>query len=380
MGLRNKIAVLGVGATPQGTLPNTTVLSLGLDALKLALDDAGLDKSELDGVLTMPGTVSPEQGRHYLRFCEAAGVDPKFTGSMIMGGATAGVLVQMGAMAIASGLATYVACVFADRAKSEGNKFASVQGGDEPWSIWGMMSPAANSAMGARRHMSLYGTQQRHLGEVAVACRYHASLNPAAMMRKPITLQDHAASRPIVAPLNLLDCCLISDGGVAVILGPAERAKDFCKPPVVLAGVGQGYTTQNLGCRDWWNVPHQREVVSRAYRMAGVGPMDIDVAQLYDNFSISVLFWLEHAGFCQPGEAGSFVEGGRIRLNGDLPVNTAGGNLSESYMEGWLHIVEGVRQVRGECGVRQVPGAETCLVTGRGMALNTACAMIIQQL
>jgi acetyl-CoA acetyltransferase len=379
MTLGSKVAILGVGATPQGKLPNATVLSLGLDALKLALDDAGLEKSRLDGVLTMPGTVSPEHARHYLRFCEAAGIDPRFTGSMIMGGATAGALVQMGAMAINSGLATYVACVFADRAKSEGNKFASVQGGDDPWSIWGMMSPAANSAMGARRHMSLYGTQQRHLGEVAVACRYHASLNPNAVMREPITIEDHANSRPIVAPLNLLDCCLISDGAVAIILGPAERARDFRKPPVVIAGMAQGYTAQNLGRRDWWYVPHQRETVSDAYKMAGVGPEDIDVAQLYDNFSISVLFWLEHAGFCEVGEAGPFVEGGRIRLGGDLPVNTAGGNLSESYMEGWLHIVEGTRQVRGECGPRQVPGVENCLVTGRGMALNTSNAMILRR-
>ena len=377
MSIKDKVAFLGVGATPQGKLPDTTVLSLGLDALHLALDDAGLDKSDLDGVLTMPGTVSPEQAKHYLRFCEAAGIDPDYTGSMIMGGATAGALVQMGAMAISSGQATYVACVFGDRAKSEGNKFNSAQGNDDPWSIWGMMSPAANSALGARRHMSLYGTQRRHLGEVAVACRHHASMNPAAVMQKPITLEDHANARPIVEPLHLLDCCLISDGGVAIILGPAERAKDFRKPPVLLSGMAQGYTMQNLGRRDWWYVPHQKDVATRAYRMAGVGPEDIDVAQIYDNFTSSVLFWLEHAGFCKEGEAGPFVEGGRIQLGGDLPVNTAGGNLSESYMEGWLHIVEGVRQIRGESGERQVPDAKTCLVTGRGMALNTANMMIL---
>jgi acetyl-CoA acetyltransferase len=198
-------------------------------------------------------------------------------------------------------------------------------------------------------------------------------------MRAPITLEDHEAARPIVEPLHLLDCCLISDGGVCVILGPAERARDHRQPPVLIMGMGQGFTTQNLGRRDWWYVPHQRDVMTRTYRMAGIGPKDIDVAQLYDNFTISVLFWLEHAGFCQVGEAGPFVEGGRIQLGGDLPINTAGGNLSESYMEGWLHVVEGVRQVRGQSGPRQVDGAETCLVTGRGMALNTACALILHQ-
>ena len=129
---------------------------------------------------------------------------------------------------------------------------------------------------------------------------------------------------------------------------------------------------------DWWYVPHQKEALKRAYSMAGVGPKDIDVAQLYDNFSMSVLLWLEHGGFCGTGESGPFVEGGRIQLGGELPVNTAGGNLSESYMEGWLHIVEGVRQMRGACGPRQVEGANTCLVTGRGMTLNCSNAMVLQ--
>jgi acetyl-CoA acetyltransferase len=139
---------------------------------------------------------------------------------------------------------------------------------------------------------------------------------------------------------------------------------------VLISGMGQGYTTQILEREDWWYAPHQKDAVQDAYRMAGVGPRDIDVAQLYDNFTSSVLLWLEHGGFCAPGEAGAFVEGGRIRLGGELPVNTAGGNLSESFMEGWLHIVEGVRQMRGQCGPRQVADAETCLVTGRGMALE----------
>jgi acetyl-CoA acetyltransferase len=379
MSLKDRVAIVGVGATAQGTLPGSTVNALGLEALALALDDAGLAKSDLDGLLTMPGTVSPEQARHYLVFGEAAGIDPAFTGSLIMGGASAGCLIQMGAMAIASGLATYVACVMADCAKTGGNKFGSVQGGDDPWSIWGMMSPAANSAIGARRHMALYGTTRRQLGEVAVACRRHASMNPAAVMRTPITLEDHANARPIVEPLHLLDCCLISDGGVCVILGPAERARDLRQPPVLIMGMGQGFTTQNLARRDWWYVPHQHDVMTRTYRMAGAGPGDIDVAQLYDNFTISVLFWLEHAGFCRQGESGPFVEGGRIQLGGELPVNTAGGNLSESYMEGWLHVVEGVRQIRGQCGPRQVDGAELCLVTGRGMALNCASAMILRR-
>lgn len=375
--LKKKAAIAGVGASAQGTIPGSSSLSLAIDAFKNALDDCGLDKSQIDGLLTMPGTTSPEGSTNYLRLGSALGIDPVFTGSMTLGGGTAGSLVQMAAMAVSTGMATHVACVFGDAARSGGYKFNRASGGGDSWGLWGMFSAAANSAVSASRHMALYGTTSRQLGEVAVACRRHASMNPGAVMRKPITLDDHQNSRWVVEPLHLLDCCLISNGGVCVIVTSAERARDLRQPPVLLAGMGQGFTTQNLEREDWWYVPHQKGAVERAYRMAGVGPADIDVAQLYDNFSMSVLLWLEHAGFCGVGEAGPFVEGGRIQLGGQLPVNTAGGNLSESYMEGWLHIVEGVRQIRGQCAERQVPDAEVCLVTGRGMALNCANAMIL---
>jgi acetyl-CoA acetyltransferase len=377
--IRNKIAIAGVGASPQGKLPGSTPISLGVEAFKRALDDAGLRKDQIDGLLTMPGTTSPEASLNYLRMGETLGIDPKYTGSMTMGGGTAGALVQMAALAIEAGLATTVACVFGDTAKTGGSKFNRASGWGDSWGIWGMFAAAANSAIAASRHMALYGTTSRQLGEVAVACRRHASMNPEAVMREPITIEDHQNSRWVVEPFHLLDCCLISDGGVCIIVTSAERAKDLKKPPVLIAGMGQAYTTQNMEREDWWYVPHQKEALGRAFAMAGVGPKDIDVAQLYDNFTMSVLLWLEHAGFCGVGEAGSFVEGGRIQLGGELPVNTAGGNLSESYMEGWLHIVEGVRQIRGECGERQVKGAETCLVTGRGMTLNCSNAMILQR-
>lgn len=377
--MKNKVAIVGVGASPQGRLPGSTSVRLGVDAFKRALDDAGLKKDQIDGLLTMPGTTSPEASLNFLRMGETLGIDPKYTGSMTMGGGTAGALVQMAALAIEAGLATTVACIFGDSAKTGGSRFNRASGWGDSWGIWGMYAAAANSAIAASRHMALYGTTSRQLGEVAVACRRHASLNPNAVMREPITIEDHQNSRWVVEPFHLLDCCLISDGGVCVIVTSAERAKDLKKPPVLIAGMGQSYTTQNMEREDWWYVPHQKEALARAFAMAGVGPKDIDVAQLYDNFTMSVLLWLEHAGFCGVGEAGPFVEGGRIQLGGELPINTAGGNLSESYMEGWLHIVEGVRQIRGECGPRQVQDAETCLVTGRGMTLNCSNAMILQK-
>ncbi|MES3004149.1 MAG: thiolase family protein [Pseudomonadota bacterium] len=377
--LRDQCAIVGVGASPQGKVPGSTAISLAVEAFKRALDDSGLRKDQIDGLLTLGGQTSPEGPLNYLRLGETMGIDPRFTGSMYMGGATAGALIQQAVMAIDAGMATHVACIFGDAAATGGGKFDRAQGWGDSSAIWGYMSAAANSAITAARHMALYGTTSRQLAEIAVTCRYHASLNPEAQMRKPITVEDHQASRWIVEPLHLLDCCLVSDGGVCVIVSSAERAKDLKQPRVLLSGMGQAYTTQNLGTEDWWYAPHQKRAVEDAYAMAGVGPRDIAVAQLYDNFTPSVLLWLEHGGFCKPGEAGAFVENGRIRLGGELPVNTAGGNLSESFMEGWLHIVEGVKQMRGQCGPRQVEGAEVGLVTGRGMSLNCANALVLRR-
>jgi len=373
-----RAAISGVGASRQGKLPDETRDTLAAEALRGALEDAGLEKDDLDGLLTMPGTSSPEGGRHYLALGEHFGINPRIAGSMIMGGATGGALIQYAALAIDAGMASCVACVFSDTARTSGSRFSSSSGWTDPWGIWGMFSAAANSAIVARRHMELYGTTSDHLAAVAVTCRHHASLNPGAVRREPLTVEEHHASRMIVDPLRRDDCCLITDGAVAVIVTSAERAESLRKPPVTIWGMGQAHTLQTTAHPDWWYLPHQRAAVQDAYRMAGVGPADIDVAQFYDNFTISVLLWLEHGGFCEPGQAGPWLEGGeKIRLGGDLPVNTAGGNLSESYMQGWLHIVEGVRQIRGECGDRQVEDAELCLVTGRGMTLNTSSALVL---
>ena len=371
------VAIVGVGATAQGKLPGATPLGLQVEAVRLALADAGLDKAEVDGLLTQPGTTASEGARNYLRLGEALGLAPRFTASLSMGGATGLVLLQLASLAVASGAANAVACVFGDAARTGGSRFSAAAGWGDSWGIWGMFSAAANSALTARRHMHEFGTTSLQLAEVAVACRRHASLNEAASMREPITVEDHQASRMVVDPLRLLDCCLISDGGVAFIVTSLERARALRRRPVAVLGVGQANSPETIGNPAWWYVPHQETAAQAAYRMAGVAPRDIHVAQLYDNFTISVIVWLEHAGFCKRGEGGAFVEGGRIRLGGALPVNTAGGNLSESYMQGWLHIVEGVRQLRGDCGARQVPGAELCLVTGRGMTLNCAAAAVL---
>ncbi len=370
--------ITGVGKSKQGKRPGSSDLSLATEALQAALDDSGFTKDDIDGLLTMPGTTTADPVKHYLGLGEHLGIDPKVAGSLNAGGATAGMLIQQAALAIDAGMAEVVAVVFGDAARSGGSRFSAPTGAAVSSGNWGMYGNAANSALGARRHMALYGTTSEQLGWVAVNNRRNASLNPDAVMQKPITIEDHQNSRMIVDPLHLFDCCLISDGGVAYLVTSAERARDSKKGGVPLLGLGQGHTLQTLERKDWWYLPHQQDCISRAYRMAGLSPADIDVAQLYDNFTISVLFWLEHGGFVKPGESGPFVEGGqRIALEGELPINTAGGNLSESYMQGWLHVVEGVRQMRGESGPRQIVGARTCLVTGRGMALQTSSCLIL---
>src|SRR3984893_7437929 len=376
-----KASICGVGQSRQGKLPDETPVTLAAEALRQALDDAGIDKSEIDGLMTLPGTASQKAAKNYLVLGERLGINARFTGSLVMGGATAGACVELAAMAVQNGMANVVACIFADTARTAGSKFGGAAGGEDTWAVWGMLGNAANSALGMRRHMALYGTRSEQLGWIAVTCRRHATMNPNAVMREPITLEDHQKSRLIVDPLHMLDCCLISDGAVCILVTSPERARDCRKKPVEILGMRRCITMENRRAADLWSLPHNAQCIAAALKMPWASSDDIVFAQLYDNFTVAVLFWLEHAGFCKTGEAGPYVEGGsRIALHGDgVPINTAGGNLSESYMQGWLHVVECVRQVRGECGPRQVKDAEICLVTGRGMTLNTASAMILGQ-
>ena len=232
-------------------------------------------------------------------------------------------------------------------------------GGDEIpgfWNPWGFTSPGAIHAMMFRRHMHQYGTKTSQLAEVSVAFRHHANLNPDAVMHgRPMTIEDHENARFICEPLRLFDYCLINDGGVALIMTTKDRAQDLKKPPVYISGVGMAdkFTGSSFPDTDFWYEPLQA-CAEQVYAMAGVTPADIDCLQAYDNFSPTVLFTLEGLGFCGRGESGSFVEGGRLQVGHELPTNTSGGHLSHSYMQGWELNVEAVRQLRGECGDRQV--------------------------
>ena len=232
----------------------------------------------------------------------------------------------------------------------------------------GMFAPAQLYAQGARRHMQLYGTTARHFAEVAVTTRQHAILNGNVVMNKPLTVEEHHASRMISDPFRLFDCSLESDGGAAIIISAADRARDLKKPLVTVMGVAEGHpeSPASIAQRPDLLEFGLAKAVPRAYGMSGVGPADIDVAEIYDCFTWVVLCQLEDLGFCTKGEGGDFVSGGRLGLGGALPTNTHGGLLSQGHMLGMNHIVELVRQLRGQGGAAQVDGAAVGLVTGYG--------------
>jgi acetyl-CoA acetyltransferase len=347
--LRNRAAVVGVGTTAYGSFPETDEYGLAAEAFRAAVADSGINKNDIDGLLVcrIPS---------YFRMGEVLGLDPRWTLSMPPHGRMSGMGIIEAALALATGQAKYVALLYANIGRSR----RVFYGGDEIggfWDPYGFTSPGGAHAMMFRRHMELYGTTTRQLAEVSVAIRHHASLNPSAVLRKPITIDEHEASRPIVLPLRLLDYCLINDGAVCMIMTTPERARDLRKPPALISGFGgrdayRESSIQNFDVDFWYEEVSQAG--REAFEMAGVSHGDVDALMAYDNFSPTVLFSLEGLGFCSLGEAGRFVENGTLRLDGALPTNTDGGHLSNSYMQGWALNVEAVRQLRGECGGRQV--------------------------
>lgn len=351
--LSNRAAVIAVGNTAYGSFPETDEYGLAARAFKAALEDGGIDKSEIDGLVVC-------RIPYYARMGEVLGIDPSWSITLPPHGRMSGIGLIEAALAVATGQAKMVALLYSNTGRSRrvnygGEEMASI------WDPWGFTSPGASHAMMFRRHMSMYGTTTRQLAEVSVAIRHHACLNPDAVMKKPITIEEHEAARPIVLPLRLLDYCLINDGSVCVIVTSPERARDGRKPPVLISGFGglDSFSHSAMGNFDfdfWYDAV--KASGEQATAMSGIGTSDVDALMAYDNFSPTVLFSLEGLGFCPRGEGGRFVEGGTIKVGGALPVNTDGGHLSNSYMQGWALNVEAVRQLRGECGARQVRDCE----------------------
>jgi acetyl-CoA acetyltransferase len=351
--LRNRAAVVGVATTRYGSFPDTDEYGLAAQAFSGALEDSGLGRDDIDGLVVcrIPS---------YARMGEVLGLDPRWSMTLPPHGRMSGIGIIEAVLALATGQASTVALLYSNIGRSRRVNY----GGDEMpsvWDPWGFTSPGMAHALMFRRHMELYGTTTRQLAEVSVAIRHHACLNPDAVMKKPITIEEHENSRPIALPLRLLDYCLINDGAVCLILTTRERAADCRKRPVLVSGFGARdafvqSSFPNFDFGFWYDAV--REAGNASYAMAGIERSDVDTLMAYDNFSPTVLFSLEGLGFCSRGESGAFVEGGTLQLGGALPTNTDGGHLSNSYMQGWALNVEAVRQLRGECGLRQVRDCE----------------------
>jgi acetyl-CoA acetyltransferase len=347
--LSNQAAVIGVGNTAYGSFPETDEYGLAALAFRAAVEDSGIAKSEIDGLVTC-------RIPYYARMGEVLGIDPRWSITLPPHGRMSGIGIIEAVLAVATGQARAVALLYSNIGRSRRVNY----GGDEAasiWDPWGFTSPGASHAMMFRSHMARYGTTTRQLAEVSVAFRHHACINPDAVMKKPITIEDHETARPIVLPLRLLDYCLINDGAVCMIVTSTKRARDGRKAPVLISGFGgrDSFSQSAMANFDhdmWYDAV--KTAGEEATAMSGFGTKDVDAMMVYDNFSPTVLFSLEGLGFCPRGEAGRFVEGGRLRFDGALPTNTDGGHLSNSYMQGWALNVEAVRQLRGECGARQV--------------------------
>jgi acetyl-CoA acetyltransferase len=371
--LSGRAAIAGIGATEFSKESGRSELQLSVEATKAALADCGLTPADVDGLVTFTMDSSSE-----IAVARELGLgELRFFSRINYGGGAACATVQQAAMAVATGVADVVVCYRGFNERS-GQRFGRVSaaanaqpntnGLDNAWTYpMGLTTPGATVALQARRYMHEYGATSEDFGRVAVADRRHAANNPAAFFfGRPITLEDHQASRMIADPLHLLDCCQESDGGVALVVVSAERARDLAQPPSYVTAAAQGSAPDQFVMtsyyRDDIGVPEMGVVGRELWRQSGLGPDDIPTAVLYDHFTPYVLMQLEELGFCGRGEAPGFVAGGAIEIGGRLPLNTHGGQLGEAYIHGMNGIAEGVRQMRGT-SVNQVPGAAHVLVT-----------------
>ncbi|MFF4099803.1 lipid-transfer protein [Streptomyces sp. NPDC001903] len=364
--LGGRAAIAGIGATEFSKDSGRSELRLAVEAVHAALDDAGLTPADVDGMVTFTMDTSPE-----ITVAQAAGIgDLSFFSRIHYGGGAACATVQQAALAVATGVAEVVVCYRAFNERS-GRRFGSGVQQREPsaegaalgWSLpWGLLTPASWVAMAAQRYLHAYNLTPEAFGHVAVTDRRHAANNPAAYFHgKPITLADHAATRWIVEPLRLLDCCQETDGGQALIVTSTERARDLRHAPAVITAAAQGAGRRQEAMTSFYRddltgLPEMDVVARQLWRTSGLRPSDIDVGILYDHFTPFVLMQLEEFGFCKPGEAADFVAADA------LPLNTHGGQLGEAYLHGMNGIAEAVRQLRGT-SVNQVAGAARALVT-----------------
>jgi acetyl-CoA acetyltransferase len=381
--LRDRAAVAGIGWTEYAKDSGVSTLTLALRAIAAALADAGLAIGDVDGVAChRVGDSVPA-----VLVAQSLGVqDLRFHYDLFGGGSASAGVLGGAAMAIATGQAECVVCWRSINARSEFRMGGTGRAApDTPeyqyLTPYGHVTPPQHFAMYARAYLSRYGLGPEDLGRVAVQQRRHAQANPRAMMRGPLSMEDYLASRWIVEPFRLFDCCLETDAAVALVVTSAERARDLAQVPVLISGAvyGSGHTLFSNRRGDW-ATSAAATMSARLYAMAGVGPADVDVAELYDAFTPLVLLQLEDYGFCTKGEGAALVAEGATALGGRIPVNTHGGHLSEGYVHGLNHAVEAVSQLRWACGARQVSAAEVALSTGQpGYVAGSSSAVVLRR-
>lgn len=378
-GLSGGVAIVGIGQTAYGKLPGRSAWSLQAEAISAAAADAGLAPSDIDGLFTESQFSEPLL-MHGAALGRQLGMRPAYLSTQSQGGATCNSLAMTAAMAIQHGLCNVAVVVYGDNAKTgmpNIHGLAQMGRGQADFVAHGLLGGPAMEGLSAMRYKHTYGVSDEEFGAVPVTFRKHAALNPAAQYRDQLSLGEYLESRYIAEPLRLYDCTISSDGGAAIVLASADRAGDLRPGGVAILGAGQGHNLNGLEDRDHYVRFGGERAARTAFAMAGIGPADVDCAQLYDCFTSTVLITLEDYGFCARGEAGAFAADGNLELGGPLPTNTSGGMLSEANMTGWGQVIEAVRQLRGDAGERQVDGCEIAVTSGHGGFQATHATMVL---
>ena len=374
-GLRGAASVVGAGTFGLGEAPGLTELEITAGAARAALDDAGLRAADVDGVFC--ASVTHNMGS--LALCEYLGVTPKFSDSSMIGGSSNLAHVMTAAMAIATGQCDIVLVAYGSNQRSASGRLVSTSRPDPFEGPYAPRQPITSYALAASRHMHEYGTTRQQLAEIAVAARAWAALNPEAFRREPLSVADVLASRSVSDPFTVRDCCLVTDGGGAVVLAAPDRARDLARPPVPVLGAAMAHWHRYIASMPDATTTAASETGPRAREMAGVSVSDIDLVEVYDAFTITTLMFLEDLGFCAKGEGGAFVEDGAIAPGGRLAVNTNGGGLSCCHpgMYGMFPLIESVRQLRGDAGERQQDSAEIALAHGNGGVFSSQVTLVL---
>jgi acetyl-CoA acetyltransferase len=373
---RGSAAIVGAAESDLGQVADgMSPMDLCAQGILRALADCGLSLKDVDGLFC----AMTQHRMSIVALIEYLGIQPKFIGSTMTGGSSFEFHVAQAMAAVEAGLCNVAVIAYGSTQRSVGRKQASQREVNPYETPFKPFLPASAYALAASRHMHQYGTTREHLAEVAVAARQWAQLNPVAWEKKPLTVADVLKARMVSYPFTVRDCCLVTDGGGAIVITSAERAKSLKKAPAYILGCGHGTTHANISSMPDLTVTGALPSGQAAYKMAKLAAKDVDLVELYDAFTINTILFLEDLGFCKKGEGGAFVSGGCIAPKGALPVNTAGGGLSYCHpgMYGLLILIEAVRQLRGECGARQATKHEVAMVHGNGGVLSSQASVIL---